>query len=139
MTTSGNYTVTITLHSYSNLLETCVECNSQGFYGCCDDSSRRASQGCAGSYFRCDTQFHFCLLPVGSVSSNPPIQCSGPTIDTAIERESGKTIDFPLGEVLQINNPLVLSGISSIWMVCTYSIRLLKQSLKLPVCHCFVY
>ena len=55
-------------------------------------------------------QFHFCLLPVGS----------GPGIYSAVEQESSKTINFLLGEVLQINNPFVLRGNSNIWMVCTY-------------------
>ena len=32
MNASGNYIVTITLHSYSNLQETCAECNPQGFW-----------------------------------------------------------------------------------------------------------
>ena len=122
MNASGNYIVTITLHSYSNLQETCVECNPQDFYGCCDDSGRRATFGCEENYLRCDTQFHFCLLPVGSVSPQPPIQCStsGPGIYSAVEQESSKTINFPLGEVLQINNPFVLRGNSNIWIVCMY-------------------
>ena len=111
----GNYTVTITLHFYSNPQNTCSICRTHGFYGCCDYYSLRESQ-CTGTY-RCDTSFQYCLLPLGSFSSNPPIQCSNLT-GTAPQIDSAETINFPLGEVLGLSNPFLLSGISNVWTVC---------------------
>lgn len=96
---SGSYSVTITLHSYSNLQHTCVRCNTLlGFYGCCDEYRLRNTQ-CTGSY-RCDTLFSFCLVPEGSFSFNPPISCSGPSTDTDTQTNSDGTINFTLGAAL---------------------------------------
>lgn len=110
---SGDYTVTITLHYYSNQQETCSLCTIPlfGFYGCCNDYARRDPQ-CTGSN-RCDTAFSFCLLPEGSFSFRPP---SGPSTDTATQFD--ELINFPLGAVLGITNSFVLNGISNMWNVC---------------------
>ena len=106
---SGRYSVSITLHSYSNLQHTCVRCNTY----CCDE--RRTGE-CTGSS-RCDTLFSFCLVREGSFSSNPPIRCNGPSTNTDTQSNSDGTINFALGAVLGITNPFVLDGISNLWTV----------------------
>ena len=118
---SGSYTVTITLHSYSNPLHTCSVCSVlqsliTGLDGCCDEYRVISQlQQCTGSY-RCDTAFSFCLLPEGS-SARPPISCAGPSIETDTDIDSDGTISFPVGEVLGISNPFFLGGISDKWTV----------------------
>ena len=126
----SGYTVTISLHSYSNLQHTCVRCNVFGLNGCCDEYRLRDPQ-CTGIY-RCDTFFSFCLVPVGSISFNPPIHCGGPSTDTATQFDSDETIDFVSGAVLGITNPFVLNGISNLWTVYEVSNHLITS-------HCFAH
>ena len=115
----SRYSVIITLHSYSNLQQTCSRCSILlSSNGCCDDYRVRHPQ-CTGS-LRCDTLFSFCLVPEGSFSFNPPTQCSGPSINTDTLFDSDETISFAPGAVLGIINPFVLHGISTLWMVIIY-------------------
>ena len=120
----ANYNLSITLNSYTNVNNLCIDCVDQGI-GCCDDfAGRRCTTPNRGS--RCDTYFEYCLLPLNTVASNGPVSCivrarSNPATDDS-------AINFAQSTVLGLSNPLVLREPSSAWnvsYVCIESLRLL--------------
>ena len=120
----ANYNLSITLNSYTNVNNLCIDCVDQGI-GCCDDfAGRRCTTPNRGS--RCDTYFEYCLLPLNTVASNGPVPCtvrarSNPATDDS-------AINFAQSTVLGLSNPLVLREPSSAWnvsYVCIESLRLL--------------
>ena len=109
----ANYNLSITLNSYTNVNNHCIECRDDGV-GCCDDfEGRRCTTPNRGS--RCETYFEYCLLPLNTVSSNGPVSCtvrarSNPGTDDS-------AINFAQSMVLGLSNPLVLREPSSAWNV----------------------
>ena len=127
----ANYNLSITLSSYTNVNNLCIDCVDEGI-GCCDDfAGRRCTTPNRGS--RCETYFEYCLLPLNTIASNGPVPCtvrarSNPATDDS-------AINFAQSTVLGLSNPLVLREPSSAWNVsyttlCIKSLRLLTLLLS---------
>ena len=102
---------------------------------CCDDKDD--TNGCGGSD-RCDNQFFYCLMPLGSVPSNSTIFSTEDENDVIVRardlgclqpstalrsdvNRNGGTIDFfdPSGRVLELPNPLEFVVNAIRWQVGT--------------------
>ena len=123
----ANYNLSITVNSYTNVNNLCIECMDEGI-GCCDDfESRRCTTLNRGS--RCETYFEYCLLPLNTVASGGPISCtvrarSNPATDDS-------AINFAQSTVLGLSNPLVFREPSSAWNVSNITVRYILPKIKI--------
>ena len=80
---------------------------------CCDGSD---SDVCGGSQ-RCDNRFRFCLRSPGNRAIGTST-CMSTVLNSTQTNWNGAPIDFTQPTWLGLDNPLMLSGISTAWEVC---------------------
>ena len=129
----------VQVHQYLNVFNTCAECPTiNGVRTCCDDKDD--TNGCE-PFDRCDNEFFYCLMPLGSVRSNSVIfstedendlvtraidlGCLQPS--TALRSNTngnGVPIDFfdPSEMVLGLPNPLEFEVTAVRWQVGVFTV-----------------
>lgn len=106
MCVCGDYVLEVHVQSYSNPTNRCFARSG----GCCDLST---SGVCAGTS-RCDTYFTFCLRSFNTSEINR--DCNVTAVTSADVLDDG-LIDFTQPSFLGLDNPLLLSGLSTDWQV----------------------
>ena len=109
MRVNGDYNVEVKIFSYDNPTGRCRSCrreNGDGIRSCCDDFSHFDS--CSGDR-RCDSYFIYCLRPFGMTRPS----CSGFTQKMSTVNIDDRSINFSRNKVLGLNNPLILSGLTT--------------------------
>ena len=74
---TADYTVSLTVHSYSNPTGRCAACGgaTPALPGCCDvPNPVPLDQSCPGGFFNCDTALNYCFQAVGATSTCPLIE-----------------------------------------------------------------
>ena len=108
----GLYQLEVTVFGYNNPTGRCQDClEDDDLRGCCDDFE---STSCRGSTL-CDSYFTYCLRTTGSTGRG----CS-----YFGNRRSNINIDdgpltFSQSTVLGLENPILLQGLTSAYMVMT--------------------
>lgn len=122
------------VHNYSNPTNRCPVCRDNDILpvGCCDRFTNLGS--CEGAD-RCDNAFFYCLRELGSPPDEDPTQlrglCGFHTREGKISQQNvdGEDIDFSQDNVLGLENPISLSGISSRWTVSLFFLKIFHLSL----------
>ena len=108
----GLHQLEVTVFGYNNPTGRCEDCSSQflgGVQSCCDN---RASTSCTGRD-RCDSSFTYCLRTIGSTGSG----CSYFGIRRSDSNTDDTHQDFSQSMVLGLENPLVLQGLTNVYLV----------------------
>ena len=107
MFVAGDCVLEIHVLSYSNPDNGCHDQASSG--GCCDGTG-----DCNTGTRRCDTYFRFCLRPFNTLSTSR--ECATTALTSSHVQDDG-LIDFTQPTFLGLDNPLLLSGLSTAWQV----------------------
>ena len=108
----------VRLFGYNNPTGRCQACaiNDDGLHRCCDSQSTFSI--CNGNRL-CDSFFIYCLRPLNT-SSIAEEGCSGfESMTSNVNRNDGP-VDFENPTVLGLPNPLLLPGLTEIYMVSEY-------------------
>ena len=118
MPVNGDYNVEVKIFSYDNPTGRCRNCprenGDSGPRSCCDDFNRFDS--CDGDH-RCDSYFIYCLRPFGMIGGD----CTSFTQMTSTVNIDDGSINFSRNKVLGLNNPLILSGLTTGYDISTVS------------------
>ena len=110
----GLYLVEVRLLGYENPTGKCQDCwkrfNGQWRWRCCDDFER--SNQCTDGDRECDSYFIYCLRPFQTRDSREGgCSNSDKTVTSTVNTDDGM-IDFSQSEVLGLNNPFQLQGLT---------------------------
>ena len=106
----GTYQLEVTIFGYNNPTGRCQGCpRRSGTRACCDDFD---STSCSGSDL-CDSMFTYCLRTIGSSGSD----CSYFGTQTSNINVADGPLNFSQYRVLGLENPLILQGLTNIYMV----------------------
>ena len=111
----GDYTVVVRVDGYVNPTNRGV---TQGPDRCCDRDPD-SSGSCSEDGRPCDNRFTFCLKSPNN-TDNGTSTCMSPVLTSTTNRNAAP-IDFTQSRWLGLDNPLMLSGISTAWEVCTHN------------------
>lgn len=111
----GNYVVQIRVNGYSNPSGKCKDdgiCYPGREFYCCDTCE---TSGCNG-WKRGDSYFSYCLKSYNSTSGSPQ-HCVGPSS----ANPNDGYVDFSEDEVLDLENPLNISGLDNAYEVSEHN------------------
>ena len=86
---------------------------------CCDPGY--GTIDCSDGGAECDNRFIFCLKPLGDMEGGTTT-CVSPVLTTPQKNMNAAPIDFNQSTFLGLDNPLMLSGISTAWEVCRHDL-----------------
>ena len=109
---NGLYMLEVRLNGYNNPTGRCQGCVSEttpNIMGCCDQHNTTLCSG----FLMCDSYFYYCLRALGSQGGS----CSyfGNMTSSSIFNDA--SIDFSQSTVLDLDNPLLLPGLTNAWNV----------------------
>ena len=121
----GFYLVEVRLLGYENPTEKCQGClrtyNGISTLRCCDDFSR--SDQCTDGGRECDSYFIYCLRPLQSQDfQEGGCSNSDRTVTSAVNVDD-EMIDFTQSEILGLNNPFQLQGLTKDYRVSYTSVN----------------
>ena len=125
----GDYVTMVRVGGYDNPTNRGV---TRGPSLCCDGNPT-SNGSCSEAPRPCDNRFTFCLKSFDNTDDGTST-CMSPVLTSTQTNIDGAPIDFTQPTWLGLDNPLMLSGISTAWEVCSHGIQDSKMIVKLASC-----